>query len=475
VSQPGRVGWVAAFLVLGVAGWLRFDNLGTWSLDGDEVYSWFDVQKMLAGGPWPNGARSHPLGYLLILLFVSVFGLTEFVVRSGSAVCGFLAVVALLRMRRDVLSPRVAVAASVLAALSPWLIYHAQTARFYAPLLLCATLATLWALPGPGRRPLASTVAWVFAVLCHPTALLLGPGLVAPLFLPSVRWRLLAGTGLAVSAALAVAWLLDDGALEQVVMRVYEGLDPGSYSLPHLVNGLGYALGPILGLLALLGLPGAWADRRGLGVVLLVSASVPPALLLGASLAGLSMHQRYAMCAVPAVLLLAGRGWEATWRRKPALAWVVATAAVVAYVPQLAAYAQDGNRHDVRGVAAFLVQNAQPEDVIVADEHAALEVYLHGQAGFADTVIIEESQIDAKKRHDFLRNRSETWVAVKLSRLGSAYGSEFTQWLAEFFTEVQKVGAVHPPLVRHDNRYVIYRRTSRIHPRTGHPMPPRRR
>lgn len=459
-------------MVLGVAGWLRLAHLGEWSLDGDEIYTWYDVQRMLAGDEWPNGARSHPLGYLLVLACVACFGLSEAVVRAGPAACGLLAVVALLRMRRDVITPRVAVASALLAALSPWLVYHAQTARFYGPLLLCVAMATLWALPGPGRRPRAAIVAWVLAVLCHPTALLLGPGLAAPLLLPPVRWRLLSGAFLLVVAVLGAAWLLDDGALSEVVMRVYEGLDPGSYDLTHLVIGLGYNLGPMVGVLALLGVAGAWADRRGVGLTLLGCAIVPPALLMATSVGGFSVHQRYTMCAVPAALLLAGRGWEAAARRGPLLGGILAALALGVSVPQLIAYSQDGNRHDLRGVAAFLAENAQPDDIVVADEHAALEVYLHGTPGFADTEIIEESLVGAKKRHDFLRNRAETWVAVKLSRLGSGYDDEFTQWLEESFTEIHKVGAVPPPLVRHDNRYVIYRRTIRTPPGTKRADPP---
>ncbi|MDG2149082.1 MAG: glycosyltransferase family 39 protein [Planctomycetota bacterium] len=464
MSRLERVGWGATLLIVGLAAWLRFATLGEWSLDGDEFYSWHDVQKMLAGEDWPHGARSHPLGYLLILLSVSVFGLSEVVVRSAPAVCGLLAVVALLRMRRDVISPRVALAASALAALSPWLIYHAQMARFYSPLLLCVTLATLWALPGQGCRPGRAALAWALAVLCHPTALLLGPGLLAPLFLPPVRWRVLWGLGSAAVLCIALVWFFDGGSTRTVALRAYAGLDPGRYSFTHFLSGLGYNLGPMVGLLALLGLPSAWADRRGSGSTLLLSAGLPPLLLLAISLSGLSVHQRYAMCAVPAALLLAGRGWEAVAVRRPLLGWALAVLAVGAFIPSLVAYQRDGDRHDLRAVAAFLVQNGSSSDIVVADEHATLQVYLHAEPGFADTVVIEESFVDEKKRHDFLRNQSEIWVALKLSRLGSVYHDDLLRWLEESFTEITKVGRVPPPLARHDNRYVIYRRSQRLKP-----------
>ena len=465
------MGWGATLLIVCLAGWLRLATLGEWSLDGDEFYSWNNVQLMLAGEDWPNGVRSHPLGYLLILISVSVFGLSEAVVRLAPAICGLLAVVALLRMRRDVISPRVALAASTLAALSPWLIYHAQMARFYSPLLLCVTLATLWALPGPGRRPSWAAFAWLLAVLCHPTALLIGPGLLAPLFLPPVRWRLLCVLGVGAVLCAALVWFCDGGATQAIALRVYDGIDPARYSFAHFLGGLGYNLGPMVGILALLGVPSAWADRRGSGLTLLLSAGLPPLLLLATSLSGFSVHQRYAMCAVPAAMLLAGRGWEAVIVRRPLLGWILAGLAVAAFIPSLVAYQRDGDRHDLRGVAAFLVQNGSPSDIVVADEHATLGVYLHAEPGFADTVVTEESLVDEKKRHDFLRNKSEIWVALKLSRLDSVYHDDLLRWLEESFTEITKVGSLPPPLARHDNRYVIYRRSKRVKPGGQSPVP----
>jgi hypothetical protein len=477
--------WLVAVLLL--AGWWRFHALGRWSLDGDEIYSWWDVQTMQAGEPWPFGARSHPMGYLLIQLCVSLGGLSEFVVRLGPALAGFAVVPALLFMRRDVLPRRVGLAAATLAALSPWLIYHSQSARFYAPLLLFSTLATLWALPGVRQRPWASGLAWFGAVLCHPTALMLGPGLEAALALRPVRWRPLVLSLVLALAGLVAVFALDDGSLAEVVQRVVDNVDPGHYGALHFVAGLGYNVGPMLGLLAALGI--LWAGRasrtqapqspagptRGLWLTLSVCAVLPPAALLGAAWLGLSMHQRYAMCSLPALLLLAGFGWQRCLASRRGLGMALGLGALLVPGPGLWAYSADGNRHDTRGVAAVLAAQASPGDILVVDEHSAVGVYLHGEPGFADTKIVEAPP-SAKKQSDFLGNKQTVWVAVKLSRLGSAYGADFTQWLDKHFIEMTQVGQAPPPLVRHDNRYVIYRRTKRLTdpPQTEPPAEPPR-
>ena len=213
-------------LVILVAAALRLFQLGAWSLDGDEIYSWYDVQDVLAGRTWPQGAQVAPGGYLLIAAFVATLGLDEFSVRLGPSLCGLAAVAVLGLLRRDVRGPGERLATAALAASSPWLVYHAQTARFYGPLLLCASLALLWSLPGRGRRPGLAAVSWLGGVVCHPSAALLAPGLLAPLVRDRRgRLRLL---GLALAGAGLLAWLLrPDAPLEGAVTRALEGVDPG--------------------------------------------------------------------------------------------------------------------------------------------------------------------------------------------------------------------------------------------------------
>jgi hypothetical protein len=451
----------AVLVVVAAALALRLFGLDTWSLDGDEIYSWFDVQRILAGDEWPHGARSHPLVYLLMAAAASVGGLEEGVLRLLPALCGVGAVLLLLWLRRDVVPAGVALTAGALAASSPWLVYSSQTARFYGPQLLFATLATLAVLPGPRRRPMLVGVAAVLAVLCHPSALFLAPALVLPLLVPSVRWRPLLGLMAGGVAVAAVLVLTDDGALAMVADRVLDGVDPSRYDAAHFVLGLGYNIGPAVGLLALFGLLAARGEG-GPDRQLLACAVLPPLLLLGVAASGLSTHQRYATVAVPAVMLLAGHGVIWLGARSRVLGGLALALALAAHLPGLAAQVQDGNRHDLRLLAAVLAERIAPDDIVVADEHAPLWLYLQRHDGLADVDLVEDTLVDDFKRVDFLGNRNQVWVVLKVSRLAGFYDRALMDWIDASFTEVTRVGRSPPPLVRHDNRYVVFRRTRRV-------------
>jgi mannosyltransferase len=450
---------LAVLLVLGLAALLRLHGLSTWSLDGDELYSHYDVLD-LREGVLQSGVRAYPAGYLLMAASTALLGTDELGLRAASAACGLAAVAALLLLRRDVVDAPTALLAGLLAALSPWLVYHAQEARFYAALLLFASLATLWALPGAGQRPWRALACGLLAAACHPSALLLLPCLLAPLLgrrLP-VRGVLV----LAVAAAgCGAAWLLlGRGELPSLVQAALQRRALASYDVLHFVAGLGYALGPGTGLLLLAGAWAAWRRPQPGERLLLACALLPPLLLLPLSVVGASVQQRYAMAAVPALLLLAGRGVVALQHRRGLRAALVA-AALLLPVPQLVALAADGDGADVRAAAAWLAANARPDDLLAADESATLGLYLRRHAGW-EGASIEEAPLDEKKLWSYPRNRRQVWVVLKLNRLGGAYGADFEAWLGQHFDEAARIEAEPPPLVRHDNRLLVFSRRARV-------------
>lgn len=453
-------------LVLGLAAFWRLYGLSRWSLDGDELYSHWAVVHLLAGEP-AEGVRSYPLGFLLMGATTRLFGVGELGLRAASALCGLLAVAALLLLRPDRIAPAAALVAGALAALSPWLIYHAQEARFYAPLLLFATLATLWALPGPGQRPWLALLAGALAALCHPSALLVMPLLVVGVLRRrmSMRAVLLIAT---VATACGAAWLLfGSSTLPQLVQQALQRRATSSYDVAHLLAGLGYAFGPATLLLVA---PGAFRALRAPECgdrSLLALAAVPLLLLLGLSLTGASVQQRYAMVAVPAALLLAGRGFAALASSVRLRNGLLALA-LLAPAPQLLAYARDGDRADWRATAAWLGAHAKPDDILVADEHAMLALYLPLQPGWEQVEVRHEAPLeasdprDAPKLWSFPRDRHEVWVVLKANRRGGDYGADFEAWLAQHFELVAEIGSAPPPLTRHDNRLQILRRKARV-------------
>ncbi|HZL99924.1 MAG TPA: glycosyltransferase family 39 protein, partial [Planctomycetota bacterium] len=428
--------------------------------DGDELFSHYDVRALLAGEAWPPGVRSHPLGYALMAASVAGLGEGAGALRLPSALAGLAAVAALLLLRRDALPAGEALVAGALAALSPWLIYHSQEARFYGPLFLLATLATLWALPGPRQKVLPALAAALLAALCHPSALLLLPSLGVLLCSggasPARVRRVLAGAGLAVACALLLGGrALYDNVLAAVVRRGH-----ADYDAPHFVAGLGYNLGVGAGALVLAALPAVWKSPRPGERALLLCAALPPALLLVLGLLGVSVQQRYALVAVPAALLLAGRGLLACAGRR-ALAAALAAAALLAPLPELYAYAGSGDRHDFRAAAEWLASHAKPEDIVVADEHSIVDLYLAGHPGW-ERPLLHEAPLGAKFMREFPYDRRQVWVVVKRNRLRGAYGADFSEWIGRHFVPVAEVGAPPPPLARHDNVLSIFRRRERL-------------
>ena len=457
---------VAALLVLAVAAWFRLHDLGRWSIDSDEFFSLVDVQDLI-DGEWPEAVQSHPLGFLGMALMARLFGETEWALRIFPALAGLGAVVCLLTLRRDVIARQAALVTAALAAISPWLIYHSQEARFYGPLLLFATLATLWALPGPGRRPWAAVVGFVAACLCHPSAVLLAPGLLFPDLKRLLNWRrsllLLAVTG----GGLWLWMTVGEGAIRDVLVRALTLRPTAGYDAKHFVAGLGYNLGIGTGLLVLCGALAAVRRRSVDDWQLLICACFPPLWLLGMSAFGVSTQQRYAMAAIPAALLLAGAGW-CSLRERRALRVGFTVIALLAPLPELYAYSQNGDRHDMRGMAEWLAEHMTPQDILVADEHSAIEIYLWKNERFSE-VIAWEAPVSQKNMFGFLRNRREVWVVLKANRMGGVYGETFMEWLSEHFIEQARIGIEPPFLVRHDNRLIVWKRRARITDGRGAP------
>jgi hypothetical protein len=450
----------ASLAVLAVAGWLRLGELATWSLDGDELFSHYDVQEIVDGEPWPQGARSHPIGYAVMAVSVALLGPGEFPLRLPSALLGLLAVGALLSLRRDVVGRAEALLAAALAAISPWLVYHAQEARFYGPLFAFATFATLWSLPGPGRRPLLAGACGLFAVLCHPTAALLLPCLATSMLESGVaRRRVLVGVA-ALTLSLTLWLMLGDRAVIDVVVAAIERKGYADYDAAHFVLGLGYNLGLGVGALAGLGLVTAWRAPRPGDRTLLASALVPPAALLLLGLLGVNVQQRYAMAAVPAALLLAGRGGAALAGR-PLPTVALGALALLSPLPELLAYARTGDRHDYREAAAWVADNVPADDILVVDEHAILDLYLQAWPG-ERTDMIKEAPLSGQQMQDVLGNRRGVWVVVKRNRMGGAYGPAFTGWLRQGFEVETEIGEPPHRLARHDNRLVILKRRQRV-------------
>jgi len=86
-------------------------------------------------------AHVHPLYYLVLHFWIGFFGISEFAVRSLSAVFGCLSILALYKLGKYLFNVRVAIYCSLFLSVSFFHIYFSQEARMYTLLTLTALLS----------------------------------------------------------------------------------------------------------------------------------------------------------------------------------------------------------------------------------------------------------------------------------------------------------------------------------------------
>lgn len=154
------------FILLLATG-LRFFRIGHQSYWNDEgntlaltTYTWPEVVRAAA-------ADIHPPGYYLVVkAWRLLTGESEFALRGFSALAGVALVALLYRLGREYFDERAALAAALLGAVNPFLIYYSQEARMYA---LLATLSAgsfwLFLLWLKSSRPPAAPIGnWAFVI-----------------------------------------------------------------------------------------------------------------------------------------------------------------------------------------------------------------------------------------------------------------------------------------------------------------------
>ncbi len=120
----------------------------------------------------PDSESTPYLYYVVAWVWANVFGEGEAALRSLSALFGVGTVAAVWAAARELVSERAAMAAGLLAALNPFLVWYSQEARAYALLaLLCAVsfwlFARALARPGDGRALAWWALASALAIATH--------------------------------------------------------------------------------------------------------------------------------------------------------------------------------------------------------------------------------------------------------------------------------------------------------------------
>jgi mannosyltransferase len=141
-SKKNLVRWLPLLIVLLVAAFLRFYQLGAESLWLDEVMS---IQE--SGSTITQIAalsNQPPLYFLLLRFWIYLFGTGEIAIRSLSAVIGVAAVAIIFLVGRALFNRRAALTVAFLSAFSAFQIYYSQDTRGYILLMLLSALSFLF-------------------------------------------------------------------------------------------------------------------------------------------------------------------------------------------------------------------------------------------------------------------------------------------------------------------------------------------
>ena len=131
-------------LILALAALLRFYSLGSQSLWSDEGNSAALATRSLVQIAQDAAHDIHPpLYYWLLRLWTIVFGLSEFALRSLSALLGTLLVLTIYGLGARLFNRTTGLAAAFIAAIAPLQVYYSQEARMYILVALEGATAAL--------------------------------------------------------------------------------------------------------------------------------------------------------------------------------------------------------------------------------------------------------------------------------------------------------------------------------------------
>ncbi len=408
-----------------------FARLGQWSLWLDEVYT-------LADALHRDGMR-NPLGYALIGAWVELLDArpSELELRLLPAIAGWLGVPLTYWAFRPFAGRRVAAAAALLVALSPWHLHWSQQARFY-------TFAQDLALGGAGlvlRGLWRGSVALLalgllvagLAGLAHPSglipvvALVLAPFVVHRLVVPVPGVAGRAGRGLAVAAVLgalvAVPWAFG-------VLRMWSTIRPEGSPVPFVLSTGAY-LTPTLGAGLVAGVALAWIRR---GPFEWLAIAVSAATLGGAFALSLvvRVNAQYVFTALPWFALVAaapvGSFGTTLWGERR-LADVVGSRLRLAYLGVLAlplfadsflyVAVRHGERPRWREAYLWVDEERDPEDLIFGMEAPVGEYYLTpGKTDVRDLQrVLYLDRFRAPQIGAWARHERRIWFVVNFEQL----------------------------------------------------------
>jgi 4-amino-4-deoxy-L-arabinose transferase-like glycosyltransferase len=322
-----------------------------------------------------------PLSYLALHGWIRAFGDSEQSLRGHMAALGFLVVVLVYLLGKEIAGQRAGLIVALLAAISPYLIWYSQEVRMYGLLgtLSVAAVYCLWRGLREGRPIwwalyLLAAVGGVYTSVIG--ALLIPFHALAILFYPARqrRWTLLgvaavALAGLSFLPLAALAWQAS-GVIttERVAPSLLTLLTTTPVILLLRQVPVGWQWLAVPGAaLAIVGWATTWRRSWRIGLIVLSYTIVPLGLIFALSLWRLPIFgQPYIIAAAPALLLAAALGVEALWRRRQAAgaAALLALCAVSLFAVRYD-WQRSMGKEDWRAAAQYISAHALPGDAIV--------------------------------------------------------------------------------------------------------------
>lgn len=394
-------------LVLLVAGFLRFYQLGHESLWLDEGYSVSTMHRSVFSIPLEaSRGNQGPLYFVILNFWTTLFGTSELALRMPSAIFGIISVLLTYRLGAALFDRRTAIIAAFLSAVSLFQIFYSQEARPYSLLLLFSLLSFLSFVEVLQHNSRKWYVLLFLSNVCvaYTHAFGLATIGIQLLFLilfwgkykSQMRRMLL--TEAAVIMAVSPLFLLLHNEAMHIMERGFWVPEPSLstvyYTFLDLAGGIFtwrfllvcVALAPLL----IERKGGTWIWRRPLeslgsmswsvrfealnkALLLLLWLLLPILAAFAVSKITTPIYvNRYLIGSSPALLLLVARGMsnlvnlgsrKTTWL----LLVLVLTAIAFLAIPRLETYYRSDTKEQWRGAAEFIVVNSEEGDAIVLD------------------------------------------------------------------------------------------------------------
>ena len=388
-TSEARADWrvLLALWILPLVGYVGL--IGRWSMDTDELYTYFDSQQTVAE---ILNSQIKPLYYLLchFLLRLDLGLPREFVIRFPAALAASLAAPVYYALLASPRGPRHAFCTSLIVLCNAWLFEMSQFARYYSLAFLFASISAIslyrWLADRRTRWVVVYVVAGVLATLTHsPAAIVFPAGLAAiglALFLEDsasvLRWGRRYGVQGGIAGVTVV--ILVFVAVRPALMQWYGSAAGqfGNYNVPQLLVAL-IIFGGIANW-ALAALPLCkplrhWQPDEVFLASIVVLGIVPFLLLVPI---GGGVASRYLLFSLPCMFILAGLHWSVMDAKLPAWGHRLGLGvAVLAFnVPYLASVASDGNHFDYRETANVVEAMELDNPIVLSSSHRMLRLYL---------------------------------------------------------------------------------------------------